>query len=208
MRYLFLLTVLLMLGGVSLKAQANGTPSERTTPLEGDLNHDLKVDVADVTYLVNLIMSKRSEDGLTQYADRPAGGYENFLVQVNTRIDNHRSQMIGNLQKDRCIINLPVNYSATGNPVRLVIANFSTSSKITSKTTKAYNTLPHVDALLAEGYAVMQVNGTPGHTDGKSSGSLGTPAFLQCVQAAYEYVTKKYNIRKMVCFLAVGRREH
>lgn len=62
-KILFALTALLMLGSVSLNAQENGNSSnsESTTQLEGDLNHDNKVDVADVTYLVNIIMKNQSE---------------------------------------------------------------------------------------------------------------------------------------------------
>ena len=62
-KVLFALAALLMLGSVSLNAQENGNSSnsESATQLEGDLNHDNKVDVADVTYLVNLIMKNKSE---------------------------------------------------------------------------------------------------------------------------------------------------
>ena len=62
-KILFVLAALLMLGSVSLNAQENGNSSnsESATQLEGDLNHDGKVDVADVTYLVNLIMKNQSE---------------------------------------------------------------------------------------------------------------------------------------------------
>ena len=67
-KILFALSALLMLGSVSLNAQevGNSSNSESTTQLEGDLNHDNKVDVADVTYLVNLIMKNQSEakDGM------------------------------------------------------------------------------------------------------------------------------------------------
>ena len=54
------LTALLMLVGISAQAQTgNQTPTRaESTELEGDLNHDGKVDVADVTYLVNIIMEK------------------------------------------------------------------------------------------------------------------------------------------------------
>ena len=57
------LIALLMLVGIGAQAQTdNQTPaSTESTDLEGDLNHDGKVDVADVTYLVNLIMKNQSE---------------------------------------------------------------------------------------------------------------------------------------------------
>ena len=66
-KILFALSALLMLGSVSLNAQevGNSSNSESTTQLEGDLNHDNKVDVADVTYLVNLIM--KNKDGGDSY---------------------------------------------------------------------------------------------------------------------------------------------
>lgn len=62
-KILIALAALLMLGSVSLNAQevGNSSNSESTTQLEGDLNHDNKVDVADVTYLVNIIMKNQSE---------------------------------------------------------------------------------------------------------------------------------------------------
>ena len=62
-KILFALSALLMLGSVSLNAQevGNSSNNESTTQLEGDLNHDNKVDVADVTYLVNIIMKNQSE---------------------------------------------------------------------------------------------------------------------------------------------------
>lgn len=57
------LTALLMLVGISAQAQTDNQTraNAESTDLEGDLNHDGKVNVADVTYLVNLIMKNKSE---------------------------------------------------------------------------------------------------------------------------------------------------
>ena len=55
-KFIFALAALLLMGSASLKAQENNNSS--TTYEEGDLNHDGEVDVADITYLVNLIMNK------------------------------------------------------------------------------------------------------------------------------------------------------
>lgn len=65
-KILFVLSALLMLGSVSLNAQevGNSSNSESTTQLEGDLNHDNKVDVADVTYLVNIIMNQSTSEDI------------------------------------------------------------------------------------------------------------------------------------------------
>ena len=87
-KILFALAALLMLGSVSLNAQENGNSSnsESTTQLEGDLNHDGKVDVADVTYLVNLIMKNKSEakDGVYYWYI----GAENPSVISDIQSDN------------------------------------------------------------------------------------------------------------------------
>lgn len=58
-KIVFALVAFLMLGSVNLNAQENGNSqnSESTTSLEGDLNNDGKVDAADITYLVNIIMN-------------------------------------------------------------------------------------------------------------------------------------------------------
>ena len=57
------LTALLLLVGIGAQAQTDNQTraNAESTDLEGDLNHDGKVDVADVTYLVNLIMKNKSE---------------------------------------------------------------------------------------------------------------------------------------------------
>ena len=68
------LTALLMLVGIGAQAQTdNQTPSSaESTDLEGDLNHDNKVDVADVTYLVNIILKNKPLEGCFWYLSNEA----------------------------------------------------------------------------------------------------------------------------------------
>ena len=68
------LTALLMLVGISAQAQTgNQTPTRaESTDLEGDLNHDGKVDVADVTYLVNIILKNKPLEGCFWYLSNEA----------------------------------------------------------------------------------------------------------------------------------------
>ena len=68
------LTALLMLVGIGAQAQTdNQTPSSaESTDLEGDLNHDGKVDVADVTYLVNIILKNKPLEGCFWYLSNEA----------------------------------------------------------------------------------------------------------------------------------------
>ena len=74
-KFIFALAALLLMGSASLKAQENNNSS--TTYEEGDLNHDGEVDVADITYLVNLIMNKKKTD----YSKQPF-----TIVPINSDI--------------------------------------------------------------------------------------------------------------------------
>ena len=77
-KFIFALAALLLMGSASLKAQENNYSS--TTYEEGDLNHDGEVDVADITYLVNLIMNKKKTD----YSKQPF-----TIVPINSDITVH-----------------------------------------------------------------------------------------------------------------------
>ena len=59
-KFIFALAAFLLMGSTCLKAQENNNSS--ITYQEGDLNHDGEVDVADITYLVNLIINKKKTD--------------------------------------------------------------------------------------------------------------------------------------------------
>lgn len=141
------------------------------------------------------------------YADRPSDGYENFVYDVDVIKDVTSSNSMDSIitstsAQDRGIICLPVNYNASGEAVRLVLVQPGTTYNLTSSSTKPVRTMPDVDLLLAEGYAVMQINGTPGELSGTSYGSVGNPEFIECFLAAYKYVTEKYNIRKDGIFVS------
>ena len=73
-KFITTLTALLMLVGIGAQAQTdNQTPSSaESTDLEGDLNHDGKVDVADVTYLVNIILKNKPLEGCFWYLSNEA----------------------------------------------------------------------------------------------------------------------------------------
>lgn len=138
--------------------------------------------------------------GDTQYrfAERPAKGYENFLVDVDVNIatTNSDASMVidsQNLQKDRCILALPTNYSRSGKPTRLVICGHGTGWKCVEGTSIPWAGM-NTQLLLDEGYAVLGCNGTPGDLDGLDQGHNGTPQCYRSILAAYKYVTGKYNI--------------
>lgn len=146
-------------------------------------------------------------DNIGNYEPRPPLGYENFVYNVDIVKDITDSTSLDNIvsitpQQDRGIICLPNNYSAGGAPVRLVLMQMGTTYTITNSTTTPVRTMPDPQLLLAEGYAVMQINGTPNDLSGTNYGSVGNPEFIQCFKAAYNYVVKKYNIRKDGIFVA------
>lgn len=132
-------------------------------------------------------------------AERPSSGYENFTFSVPVGIPDDDSGTL-NLQDsadtalDRAIIILPPTYTPDGEPTRLFIVGCGTSGYIKSDSTDiASNSVFTSQIALAEGYAVMQVNGTPGATENTSHGN---PFSIRSYVAAYKYVTEKYNIAK------------
>ena len=142
-----------------------------------------------------------------KFAERPYGGYENFLYDVNIYIPSQSTAQTledgVDLQKDRGIIVLPVNYDPNGDPVRLIIANQGSSGRVLSSDTMPHNCCPFADLMLAEGYAVLQINGTPSYTEGIATyGASGNPDYLKSIIKAYDYVIRKYNIRRDGVLLA------
>lgn len=150
-------------------------------------------------------------EGLTgdvqyRFAERPESGYENFFVDVDvniatTNLDTEAVADSINLQKDRCILALPTNYSRSGKPTRLVICGHGTGWKCTAGTTIPWAGM-NTQLLLDEGYAVLGCNGTPGDLDGLDQGHNGTPQCYRSILAAYKYVTDKYNIATNGVFTA------
>lgn len=142
-------------------------------------------------------------EGLTgdvqyRFAERPESGYENFLVDVDvniatTNLDTEAVADSINLQKDRCILALPTNYTRSGKPTRLVICGHGTGWKCTESTTMPWAGM-NTQLLLNEGFAVLGCNGTPGDLDGLDQGHNGTPQCYRSILAAYKYVVGKYNI--------------
>lgn len=142
-----------------------------------------------------------------QYLDRPSNGIINFKVKVDTYIadndsntvqlqDLSEAQRSTYIKEDMGILRLPTNYSKNGKPVRMVIACHGAGTFITSTTTVvcSYGNLDNL--LLGEGYAIMDVNGTPGAEDISTNKDrhFGTPIALRSYLAAYLYCIQNYNI--------------
>ena len=142
-----------------------------------------------------------------QFLDRPSNGIVNFRVKVDTFIadndsnttslqDLSESQRSSYIKEDVGILRLPTNYSKTGKPVRMIIGCHGAGTFIRSNATKITTYGGFDDLMLGEGYAIMDVNGTPGaeDKDGNKDRHFGTPITLRSYLAAYFYCINNYNI--------------
>ena len=160
-----------------------------------------------VTTTINNAVSNllKDEKASSNYEEYPIGGYENFQVDVDcglldTTDTTTSAQTARDVKKDRGILILPTNYSPNGKPVRLIIASYGTGGHILESTTPSnlndLNFAPLIPLCLAEGYAVLEMNGTPGDANTSGYGSNGGPKSLRSIIAGYNYVVNKYNIAK------------
>ena len=132
-------------------------------------------------------------------AERPSSGYEVFTYMVDTTIPTRRTsgttvQDGENFQADKGIVILPESYTSNGNPTRLVMFAHGLGGLITSSSTSLSQSFPLHQALLADGYAIFEINGTPGHEDATYS-HFGAPVFGRSCVDAYQYLIAKYNFK-------------
>lgn len=192
----------------NLNAQKNELKTAITNAVTGLTSSDIEQSIGQST--TSTMSQKTISDELAvlaeglkgdiqyRFAERPVNGYENFLVDVDVNIatTNSNAETISDsqdLQKDRCILALPKNYSRSGKPTRLVICGHGTGWKCVEGTSIPWAGMD-TQLLLDEGYAVLGCNGTPGDLDGLDQGHNGTPQCYRSILAAYKYVTGKYNI--------------
>lgn len=87
---------------------------------------------------------------------------------------------------DQVILKLPSTYSKTGNPVRLVYCAHGAGGGVSAKGW-FFNNFALVDTLLANGYAVFDVNG--GAVE-----NMGGPLVVKSAFMAYQTIHKNYNV--------------
>lgn len=144
-----------------------------------------------------------------KYADRPANGYEEFTVSVDTSVPDTDGTALSlqdtqTFENDKGKIYLPTSYSATGNPTRLIIHCHGASQNYNNGTVfpKA-SSLVTIDYLLAKGYAVMDVNGLPG-THSFYATTCGNPVAYRSYLAAYKWAVTKYNLHKDIFVVGIS----
>jgi hypothetical protein len=142
-----------------------------------------------------------------EFLPRPSNGIVNFKVKVDTYIADNDSntsklQDLSDSEKstyikdDIGILKLPVNYSTNGKPVRMIIACHGAGTYIPMNATQVCSYGGFDAVALGEGYALMDINGTPGSTGTTDSKDrhFGTPITLRSYLAAYFYCINNYNI--------------
>lgn len=103
--------------------------------------------------------------------------------------------------KDNGFIILPDNYTDSGAPTRLVISCHGAGGTVTTDDSQVeHQTLTQY--LVANGYAVMDVNGLPTEYAEKNGidlrNNIGSPIAIQSYVKAYNYCIEKFNLYREV----------
>ena len=125
------------------------------------------------------------------------GLYEWFSVDVDRPLSFGDEAISSDQETVECVLRLPDNYSATGEPVRLILACHGAHGYIQKSTQTWYNNnwKTFMDALLAAGYAVFDANVLPTNTGTDQMGlSVGSPLYVNVLKKAYDYIRLNYNV--------------
>ncbi len=122
-----------------------------------------------------------------------------FLADENKTTDN--VQDFEKLYEDDGFIILPESYSEEGSPTQLVINCHGAGGTVTTDDSQGeHQALTHY--LVANGYAVMDVNGLPRkYAEEKGidlRNNIGSPIAVRCYVKAYNYVMEHYNLKPRV----------
>lgn len=130
----------------------------------------------------------------------PNNGYHKLSVMVNVS-DAHCCDATTDSVQDSLdlrpnygVIALPQSYSVTGKPTRLIIYCHGAGTHFTFDNSTEFDTDKHVDPAywLAEGYAVMDVDGNPMDGDAHAF----RPQAMDSYIAAYKWAIEHYNLYK------------
>ena len=128
-----------------------------------------------------------------------------FSVRVNCYLpyneDIDRLQDAEELYEDNGFIILPDNYRNDGKPTRLVINCHGAGGTVTTDDSQVEHQVL-TQYLVANGYAVMDVNGLPGEYAKKYGidirNNVGSPIALRCYTRAYFYCMERFNLYPQV----------
>ena len=131
---------------------------------------------------------------------RPSdSGYMKVMVAVRvtdpTSCDDEGStvQDASQILPDYGVICLPTQYTPTGKPTRLIIYCHGAAVNYSSSVSRFDSQDLDPTYWLAEGYAVMDIEGNPFNN---SDEHMQTPQAMDCYVAAYEWAIEYFNLRR------------
>ncbi len=117
-----------------------------------------------------------------------------FTIPIYVRNNSKtevKTEKRGAIFPDQAVLKLPVNYSRSGKPTRLVYVAHGAGGGVTADSWYL-NNFALVDTLLANGYAIFDVNG------GASVENMGGPGVVQAAYHAYKYIRHHYHVDKRI----------
>jgi len=129
-----------------------------------------------------------------------------FLVSVNCHLSDEnlitdQQQDYEQLYEDHGFLILPESYSETGRGVRLVINCHGAGGTVTTDDSQIEHQAL-TQYLVANGYAVMDVNGLPSeYAEMKGidiRNNIGSPIAVRCYVKAYRYCMEHFNLKPEV----------
>lgn len=163
----------------------------------------------DTTYAtsipyINCVINGITEDEWEVPSPRPADGYVRICPRVLVSNPNCCDAITDDVQDsptylpDYGILALPENYSQFGEGVRLIIYCHGAAVNYSTSQTRFDSQDLEPDYWLAEGYAVMDVEGNPFDNVNEH---FCIPQTMDCYLAAYKFVTEIFNIKTDGVFL-------
>lgn len=126
-------------------------------------------------------------------------GYQRIAVAVNTTDPNScdeetdEMQDEGTVERDYGVVVLPTTYQNTGEQTRLIIYCHGAAVNYGWGVTRFNSGDIEPEYWLAEGYAIMDVEGNPFNN---SDEHFYMPQAMECYVAAYQWVIEHYNIKR------------
>lgn len=167
-------------------------------------NSGVTTDPTPVNIPVVTLLGKFSDDW-DVYNVRPVdSGYHRIQTLVNvtnpTCCDSETSvvQDSCNYLVDYGLICLPSTYTNTGKPTRLIIYCHGAAVNYADNVTRFNSVDLEPDYWLAEGYAVMDMEGNPFDNTNEH---ICIPQAMDCYVAAYKWAIEHYNLRRDGVFI-------
>lgn len=118
------------------------------------------------------------------------GNIHRFTVEAET--------INGETKSTRAALFIPVSYSETGNPNKLILMTNGHSAYLSDSSwySDSDDNTALIKTYLSEGYAVFVVDNTSA-VEGKSS-DMGCPQLVSSYFKAYEYIQQNFNVEKQI----------